>query len=402
MTQTRIVNALFPRDYASARLAISTFPTLASPSFGAAVAPVNRFARSETPDAADDTQYYGAWECDGVIQPVGRFSFKTFPAGNFPLKMIFAGDRETNSNNIVYDQIRDRVPHLLFIPGDVHYENAFADATLTQFQQNWRKAFRASRFRRLVSSVPTLPMWDNHDYVLFPQDGTNPARDLAVQAARQCLPLRFRLSGPADTLSAFYKIGRTVILISDLRAGRMSADLPDGPTKRMMNEADEEWFLDTLADPAHSDCIIEWVSPAPWIDDNPFPAGNWGDSWSAFPTQRRRIADQMKAHCNGRVFIHTGDMHAWAYAKGAKADYATGGGLIAHVVHSAPLDHRAVVHVGPFDVGPFVTGGNFRQFTEKTNTEISAEQIDVTLTGFRSTPSGLTTLHTRTETVMFS
>lgn len=391
------------RNYSSVRLVVSTSALLTSPSYSSAVVPTGRSAVIESPSVLDDTQYFYGFEVDGVLTSRPRGSFKTLPASPTDISFIVGADRQSGSNSIVYDLIREFSPaiDLFVLPGDIHYQNALSNTTEAQLNSNWTVGLVPSKFGKLVTTIPSIMMWDNHDYLLTPQDGTNAARDIACKVFRERVPGRFAVSGTTDEVDSYYKFGRYVFLVSDLRSMRSENAATDDASKTMMGADQKDRWKTVIADPANADCVFFWVCATPWIDEQAIDGHQGGDSWHFFSTERTELSDWMKLYANGRVFILSGDMHALAYDDGTNADFATGGGLDIRVIHAAPLDHRAIVHVGPFTEGPFITGRTFQQFSHVKCEEISASQIDVTTTGYRVVGSGLSQLMQTTQSVMF-
>jgi hypothetical protein len=77
------------------------------------------------------------------------------------------------------------------------------------------------------------------------------------------------------------------------------------------------------------------------------------DHWSVFSTERREIADFIKANRIEGVCILHGDSHMLAADDGRNADYATGGGAPIPVMCGAPLDQNPSIKGGPYSQGVY-------------------------------------------------
>ena len=77
------------------------------------------------------------------------------------------------------------------------------------------------------------------------------------------------------------------------------------------------------------------------------------DHWSAFATERREIADFIKANrIQGLCILH-GDSHMLAADDGSNTDYATGGGAPIPLMAAAPLDQNPSMKGGPYSQGVY-------------------------------------------------
>ncbi len=77
------------------------------------------------------------------------------------------------------------------------------------------------------------------------------------------------------------------------------------------------------------------------------------DHWSAFSTERREIANFIKANrIQGLCILH-GDSHMLAADDGSNTDYATGGGAPIPLMAAAPLDQNPSMKGGPYSQGVY-------------------------------------------------
>jgi alkaline phosphatase D len=102
--------------------------------------------------------------------------------------------------------------------------------------------------------------------------------------------------------------------------------------------------------------VIFWVCSNPWIGP---PRPN-KDRWQSYTTERREIADFLKANAIRNLCILSADMHALAYDDGSNSDYATGGGLPIPVLQAAPLAQFGSRKGGPYSSGrPIMKAGQY-------------------------------------------
>jgi hypothetical protein len=77
------------------------------------------------------------------------------------------------------------------------------------------------------------------------------------------------------------------------------------------------------------------------------------DYWGVFSTERREIANFIKANRISGVCILHGDSHMLAADDGTYSDYATGGGAPLPVMCAAPLDQEPSIKGGPYSQGVY-------------------------------------------------
>ncbi len=86
---------------------------------------------------------------------------------------------------------------------------------------------------------------------------------------------------------------------------------------------------------------------------NPNGGGGDEDHWSVFTTERREIADFIKANGIRGVCIVHGDSHMLAADDGTHSDYATGKGAPIPVMCAGPLDQNPSMKGGPYSQGVY-------------------------------------------------
>lgn len=366
---------------AAVRLAVDTADDFTSPVYSSAVATSNRVARLSVEGLAADTEYFCAVEVEGVIntETVGRF--KTLPAaGAASFKCAFAGDANTGSSHQVFEEILNHDPLFFIHLGDLHYENINVNDVGT-FLAAYDAVLASSRQGDLYRQVPTLYMWDDHDYGPNDSDGNSPGRDAACEAYRLRVPHPpLAKTGTTDPTYFTHRVGRVLFIVTDQRSMATPRGATDNESKSVLGSEQKAWFKGILADPANSGLLFVWVCSRVW---GGVPTAGI-DHWGGFTTERREIADHVKAHCAGRFCVLSADMHSLAIDDGTNHDFATGGGAPMPTFQAAPLDRTGAQTWGN---ATYSEGGRHMgngQFGVMEVADTGSEIITVTWRGFNS------------------
>lgn len=352
------VSVKLTKDSPSVRLAISTSPALTSPTFTSAVASANLVAKFEVAGLATNTQYYYAAEVAGVLRTAVTGKFKTpatAPGAAASFKFAFGSCAENESNHACFDRVR--LQDILFFAhlGDMHYRDIAAN-DIRLFRQATDTQFRAPRQHRLYRDVPTLYMYDDHDYGPNNSDATSPSRAAALAFYRQRVPHPPLVNnGAADPLYYSFEVGRVVFIMTDLRSMASATSATDDASKSKMGAAQKAWFKAILADPANAGKFFVWFSVTPWVPNSTVGADHWG----GYTTERREIADHIKANCLGRICILSGDTHAIGMDNGTNGDFATGGGGAVREFTASPFDQPPGTWPATYSGGYILNTGQF-------------------------------------------
>lgn len=325
-----------------------------------------------------DTEYLVEVECDGtVLETTG--SFRTYLSGPSSFLMAFSGDAFTGSNHVVFDTIREMDPKLFVHMGDTHYHN-YTTNDQAQFHAAWNEILAQPRQARLYREVPTIPVWDDHDFGNNNCDASSPTKPAAAAVYRNRVP-HYPLP---DSVSIYqtWDIGRVRFIITDQRSAASPDSATDNASKSMLGAAQKTWFKNLLSNSLGM--LIVWICPRTF--DALTTAG--ADSWAGFTTERREIADHIKANCHGRVVVLSADMHALAIDDGSHYDFATGGGEPLPVFQASPLDIPAPGAWGTYTSGTFINNG---QFGTMEVTDTGGSSIGVVWKGWNSAGSLLAT-----------
>lgn len=363
------------------RLAVDTDPGFNSPVFSPPVEALSRVARLEVGGLDPGTTYYCAAEINGVLDTEMLGVFRTLPVpGPTSFTCAFSGDADTGSNHQVFEEIINQSPLFFIHLGDLHYEDIDVN-DVGSFLAAYDAVLAAPRQGALYRQVPTLYMWDDHDSGPDDGHGGSPGRDAACEAYRRRVPHPPLVeAGPTGAIYFTYEVGRVMFIFTDQRSMASPKSDPDTAAKSVLGSTQKAWFKALLSDPANDGKLFVWVCSRVW--GGVATAG--ADHWGGFTTERREIADHVKAHCANRFCVLSADMHSLAIDDGTNHDFATGGGAPMPTFQASPLDRGGAQTYGG---ATYSQGGRFLsngQFGTMEVTDTGGEQITVTWTGFDS------------------
>jgi alkaline phosphatase D len=301
-----------------------------------------------------ETDYYYGFEVNGVLrtEPVSRGRLRTFPIGAASFKIAFAscGDYRV-ADQSAFDAILAEQPLLFIHTGDFHYRDTNS-TDVNEYRRNYDSVLNQPNEAALYRGIPIAYMWDDHDACGNDTDGTY----IGVPAARRAYdemvphyPYGVRQGGEGPIGQAF-TIGRVRVIMTDLRTAASPHDAPDNAAKVHLGDVQKAWFEQELIAARDAQFpLIVWVSTVPWIGT----AGLGDDDWNVYSTERRELANFIKANGIKNLVLLCGDMHGLAYDDGTHSDYADGGGAPVVVLHGAALTSPGSVKGGPYTAGPF-------------------------------------------------
>lgn len=373
---------------AAVRAVISTASDLSSPTYSASVASVGTLVKITQTGLAADTQFYYGLEIDGVLNTTIIGKFKTPPAAPgtaSSFKFAFSSCANNGSNHVVFDRIRAQAPLFFAHLGDFHYYDISTN-NIGRFRGGYEQQFSQARQHQLYREVPTVYMFDDHDYGPNDSNGTSASRNAALAAYRERVPHHPLVNnGAGDQVYHSFEIGRCLFIVTDLRSEASPEGQTDNASKTKMGAVQKAWFKGLLSNPANAGKLFIWLSTSPFIC-NP-TVGE--DHWGGYTTERTELANHIKAHCLNRFFVLTGDTHALAMDDGTNGDFATGGGGAVREFTASPLDTSTGTWSATYSSGYIQNVGQFG-IVEITDTGSST--VSVTWTGMRADGTVLTTL----------
>lgn len=376
------------RNSSAVRLAVDTDEAFPSPILSGAVASSGRIARFHVSGLSPDTTYYCAVRDRGVIDAATIGRFTTPPAsGSASFRSAFAGDCGTGTNHAVFPQIVAKDPLFFIHLGDLHYENIGTNS-VSAYLAAYDAAQAPANPAALLREVPTLYMWDDHDFGQNDSHGGSAGRDAACEAYRIRVPHPPLVE--TETTGAVYfthRVGRVLFIVTDQRSRASNKTATDNSGKTILGSAQKAWLKGILAAPANSDTLFVWVCSRVW---GGAPASG-ADHWGGFTTERTELADYIKANCPGRLIVLSADMHSLAIDDGTNHDFATGGGGATPTFQAAPLDRTGNETYGG---GTYSQGGRFTnngQFGVMDVTDPGGSTIAVSWKGYDSSGAELVT-----------
>jgi phosphodiesterase/alkaline phosphatase D-like protein len=371
---------------ASVRLAVSTSSDLSSPTYTTEQDTVDRVAKITVTGLSADTQYYCGVEIDGVLNTALKGKFKTLPSGSaFNFKCAFAGDADTGSDHAVFDQIRTQAPLFFIHLGDAHYRN-FTTNESSRYRSAYNVILQTPKPGQLLREVPTVYVWDDHDYSDNDSYSAAASRAAACAAYRQRVPSYPLEEAAADgAIYHAFEVGRVVFIVTDQRSRASNPAAADNSSKSMLGTTQKAWFKSILSDVANAEKLFVWICPR--VFGGTTSAG--ADHWGGFTTERTELADYIQANCPGRVCVISADRHSLAIDDGTNHDFVTSGNEPIPTFQAAPLDQSINTHGGgTYSEGNFTNNG---QFGVMEITDAGGGTITVDWTGYDSAASVLVT-----------
>lgn len=329
-------------------------------------------ARFDLTGLAADTLYTCAVVADdAVCATVARFRTHPAAAGTPAHFMVaFGGDARVGSVHPVFDTILRADPLMFLHLGDMHYGN-IATNTPAAFQAAFDTVQACPPQGRLLASVATAYVWDDHDFGGNNCDGSSASKPAAAGAYRSRVP-HYALPH-ATAIYQTWDIGRVRFVVTDQRSEASPSAMADGPTKSVLGSTQKSWFKALIA--SSPGMLIVWICPR-W-----FANANHADSWNNFAVERAELVDHIKANAHGRVVVLEADQHTLAIDDGSNVDHATGGGEPLRCFRAAPLDQTPSAPAATYSHGEWDALG---QFGTMSVADAGESSIGVTWRGFNA------------------
>lgn len=313
-------------------------------------------------------------QLDGALAgPTGRF--RTMPSGApagtaCSFTVALCGDANTGSESVAFDAIRKQAPLLVCHLGDLHYDNNSTN-TPALFHASYDRVFRSRAQHEMFRNVPTVYVWDDHDYGANNSNGASASKPAAASTYRSRVP-HYPLEDATGVYHSF-DVGRVRFIVTDQRSGASANADTDNSSKTMLGTTQKTWFKNLLSNSAGK--LLVWVCPR-WMQQGT-SAG--ADSWAGFTTERAELWDHIQAECSGRVVIVSADLHTLAIDDGTNFDFATSGSEPIPVFQVAALDQTPVSGGGTYSEGEFT---NPFQYGTMEITDTGGATVGVTWRGF--------------------
>jgi alkaline phosphatase D len=230
------------------------------------------------------------------------------------LRIVLGADIGTQPKQPIFDQIRETDPDLLLLLGD----NVYADrigVDFPSYAQAYVEGWQIRNLAALLSNVPSLMIWDDHEIV----DNFAPGLSDRYAPARRAYELfvNSRNPAPARAGALYYTFDAADVsfFVLDERSHRSPEDQPDGPDKSMLGAEQKRALLAWLAcSPARLKVIVSSVTFSDWST-----SGN--DSWAGYTSEREEIFSYIAAQAIDDVLLVSGDQHWSALFRYARLHY---------------------------------------------------------------------------------
>lgn len=371
----------------NARLAVSTSPALSSPTFFGPVAPSSNIVTLTATGLTANTQYYYGIEDNGVLDTTTTGKFKTFPvagtAASFTCVVSSCAGTSASadliatgvSNHAVFDTIRNRAPLFFAHQGDRSYVNR-ATNDVTGFRTDYDTVMSATRQHRLYRDVPTVYVWDDHDFGDNDCDTTAASKPAVSQVFRERIP-RYTLPD-ASTTGAIYhsfEVGRILFIVADTRHDKSPSANVDNSSKTLLGAAQKTWMNGILTSSTAK--ALVWLNGTPWM-------GLAGDTWNGYHTEQAELITLFTTTgWIDRMVCVDGDNHQLAMDTGAGNLTMTGASFPVWTFSS--MDSPSSGVSTQYNMGPSSPGIDRYGTIEVVDT--GGDEITVTGTGYiGSTP----------------
>lgn len=256
---------------------------------------------------APATSYEYRLAMDCTADPLGTGTFRTAAAPSSTGRVRFGyGADIANPPYAGYTNVASKNPDFFIYGGDNLYADAAPAATTTaQYNAKYRDQWGEAFFRKFLSDVPSLMMWDDHEISNDWSSGqtglygqARPAYD-AYQGSHNPPP---RVAG---TTYFTYRSGPADFYVMDTRTHRSPNSATDNSSKTMLGttqKADLKAWLTSSTAP-----FKFLVSSVPW--NNYGTTGS--DSWRGFTTERSELFNFIRDNAIRGVVLISGDQH-WA------------------------------------------------------------------------------------------
>jgi len=260
------------------------------------------------------TAYRFRVSIDGKFAPEWSCSFKTAPVEGRSCRF-----RLGLTSCMKYGQPQDSWKLFLKEKPDLHLtvgDTQYSDSTDADVQ--WRHHLRYRRvpeFAEVIRNVPTIAVWDDHDYGPNNSDGAARGKEASLASWRQVWA-NPRL-GTNQTPGAFFKYswGDVDFFVLDGRYHRSPDRAPDNDKKRMLGDEQFTWLLDGLK---KSSASFKIIASGSTLDHSR------ADGWKIYTFSRHRLFDAIRKHNISGVVYLSGDIHrslVWEHRESGRVGY---------------------------------------------------------------------------------
>lgn len=372
------------------RAALSTSPSMTSPTFQSVTRDADGYAKATFTGLAVDTSHYCAVEVDGVLDAkVARF--RTHPAapgqvGSSKLGTsgCSPGSAQPASDHPVFDTIRTDNPLFFLHSGDLHYKN-LSTTNAALYQAANLDSMQANRARQMYESCALVYMYDDHDFGPNDSYGTGGAGSVGRAAVtgvyRQMFPHYPLVNPSSGSLEHVFDVCRVRFIVTDQRYHRTNPAGADGPSKTVLGATQKQWFKDQVLAAKNDPDVMLTV----WVSTQVPPLGVAGDAnnWYNFDHERRELWDFFADNEIRDLIIVSGDIHATGFQRAA--DLSTSQTAPIRIYTCGPLENTTLAERGEV-AWDAIVGAEGQHGTLEFDDQ--GEYMTVTFKGYRTEADG--------------
>ncbi|QDU97722.1 alkaline phosphatase D family protein [Lignipirellula cremea] len=251
---------------------------------------------------------------DGQTAPEHAGSFRTAPLQGAPVNF-----RLGLTSCMKVEKPQDSWPLFLQQEPDLHLtlgDTVYADTTDPRVQWRHHLRYRQSpAFARVIRSVPTFALWDDHDFGPDNSDGTAKGKEHSLSGWKRVW--RNPGAGAPDLPGAFYRYawGDVEFFVVDGRYYRSPGKARDDASKTMLGDAQFAWLVAGLKE---SQAKFKVVASGSTLHHS------MHDGWRVYTRARHQFFDAIKTHRIDGVVYLSGSLHnslAWEHHESDRVGY---------------------------------------------------------------------------------
>ncbi len=248
------------------------------------------------------TYYYRVEFEDGDSRGPPIASFKTAPPAGTPgrLRFAFGSCIGTPADmELIWRQLASVAPvDMLLQLGD----NTYANSPKPEIQRaKYYEQRGVSAYRDLTAGLPTMAIWDDHDFAHNNSDGTAQGKEIALRTFRQIWPNPSFGQATDPGVYFTFSHGEVDFFMLDARYHRSPNDAEDRGQKTMLGPEQLDWLKKALK---ASTSKVKFIA-----DGSSWHSNGREDSWASFMRERDDLFDFIESQgIEGVVFL-SGDRH---------------------------------------------------------------------------------------------
>ncbi|CAI8963106.1 alkaline phosphatase D [Pseudomonas sp. IT-196MI5] len=266
-----------------------------------------------------------------------------------------SGDRVFASISRLVEQASPPVSALVMTGDQIYVDdlNIIApDRELKEILKKYRVAFSQINIARLMSSLPTYMILDDHEIEDNWPANKSKSDDYLYANAIRAYELYQASHSPAHALTYDGLINKQLDKYwYQFTEGDIEWFVTDSRTQRNLSATDRR-ILDTAQEQVLCDWLIHSPARVKFVVTSvmfyPDQKRSDDDAWQAFPEQRLRLLETIRTHCIKNVFFISGDIHGSLTSRLTHSEDAD---FEVHTIVSSPLCNSKML--------PYATAATF-------------------------------------------